>query len=97
MNSEFSIQLNWATPHQASAARWILSHVMRHKIFILVLFVGAIGNAAGGALMSVYIGQAFNAVMARPIQYNLIGLAALSIIVSQVVRAILQLGCNFSA
>ena len=97
MNSEFSIQLNWAPGRHDNAARWIVSHVMRHKIFILTLLVGAIGNAAGGALMSVYIGQAFNAVMARPIQYNLIGVAAVSIIVSQVVRALLQLGRNFSA
>lgn len=97
MNSEFSIQLNWAPRHHDNAERWIVSHVMRHKIFILTLLVGAIGNAAGGALMSVYIGQAFNAVMARPIQYNLIGVATVSIIVSQVVRGVLQLGRNFSA
>jgi len=97
MNSEFSIQLNWAPGRHDDAARWIVSHVTRHKFLILILFVGAIGNAAGGALMSVYIGQAFNAVMARPIQYNLIGLAALGIVVSQVVRAFLQLGRNFGA
>jgi ATP-binding cassette subfamily B protein len=97
MNSEFSIQLNWAPRHHDTVVRWIVSHVMRHRIFILTLLIGAIGNAAGGALMSVYIGQAFNAVMARPIQYNLIGLAAISIIVSQIVRGILQLGRNFSS
>jgi len=33
---------------------------MRHKICILTMLIGAIGNAAGGALMSVCIGQAFN-------------------------------------
>ena len=53
MNSEFSIQLNWAPRHHDNAARWVVSHVMRHKIFILTMLIGAIGNAAGGALMSV--------------------------------------------
>jgi ATP-binding cassette subfamily B protein len=97
MNSEFSIQLNWAPQHRDNAARWILSHVLRHKLFIVTALIGAIGNAAGAALMSVYIGQAFNAVTARPILYNRIGLAAISIIVSQAVRGILQLGRNFSS
>ncbi len=97
MNSEFSIQLKWAPEHRDNAGRWVLSHVLRHKIFIVTLFIGAIGNAAGAAFMSVYIGQAFNAVTAKPIQYDLIGLAALGIVVSQVVRGILQLGRNFSS
>jgi len=97
MNSEFSIQLNWAPQHRDNAARWVISHVLRHKVFIVAMLIGAVGNAAGAALMAVYIGQAFNAVAARPIQYDRIGLAAMSIIVSQIVRGILQLGRNFSS
>ena len=97
MNSEFSIQLNWVPQHRDNAARWVISHVLRHKVFIVAMLIGAVGNAAGAALMAVYIGQAFNAVAARPIQYDRIGLAAMSIIVSQIVRGILQLGRNFSS
>ncbi len=97
MNSEFSIRLNWAPQHRDNAERWVISHVLRHKVFIVAMLIGAIGNAAGAALMAVYIGQAFNAVAARPIQYDRVGLAAMSIIVSQIVRGILQLGRNFSS
>jgi ATP-binding cassette subfamily B protein len=61
------------------------------------MVVGAIGNAAGAALMPVFIGQAFNAVVNTPVDYDLIGWAAIGIIVSQVVRAILQLGRNFGS
>ena len=100
MNSEFSIQLNWAPRHRDNAARWIMSHMLRHKIFIATLLLGAIGNAAGASLMFVFIGQAFNAVAvapARPINYALIGAAAIGITASQIIRGVLQLGRNFSA
>ena len=47
--------------------------------------------------MSVFIGQAFNAVVNPPVNYALIGAAAIGIVVSQVVRAVLQLGRNFGS
>ncbi len=97
MNSEFFIQLKWAPQHHDNAARWIASHVLRHKLWIAVMLVGALGNAAGAGLMPVYIGQAFNAVATSPINRALIGAAAIGVIVSQVVRAVLQLGRNFSS
>ncbi|MEE8390689.1 MAG: hypothetical protein V3S14_07845 [Anaerolineae bacterium] len=31
--------------------RWILSHALRHKLVILGLFVGALGNAVLAAVM----------------------------------------------
>jgi ATP-binding cassette subfamily B protein len=97
MNSEFSIKLNWATGPHDSAARWVLSHVLRNKIWIVILLVGALGNGVGASLMFVFIGQAFNAVAQPPVNYALIGAAAISIAVSQVVRGVLQLGRNFGS
>jgi ATP-binding cassette, subfamily B, bacterial len=97
MQSEFAIRLKWAPTRRDDAARWILAHVLRNKIWIVVMVVGAIGNAAGAALMPVYIGQAFNAVVNQPVNYALIGAAALGIVVSQIVRSVLQLGRNFGS
>lgn len=97
MNSEFSINLNWSPGRHDSAARWVLSHVLRNKFWIVTLLIGAIGNGVGASLMFVYIGQAFNAVSQPPINYALIGTAAIGIAVSQIVRGILQLGRNFGS
>jgi ATP-binding cassette subfamily B protein len=95
MQTEFAIKLNWATNRHDDATRWVLSHVLRNKIWIVIMIVGAIGNAAGAALVPLFIGQAFNAVNATPIDYTLLGVAAVGIVVSQAVRGVLQLGRNF--
>jgi len=97
MNSEFSIQLQWATRHRDSATRWVLSHALRNKLWIVILLVGAIGNAAGASLMFVFIGQAFNAVAQPPIDYGLLAAASIAIAVSQIIRGVLQLGRNFGS
>ncbi len=97
MQSEFAIQLKWAPTERDDATRWATAHILRHKGWIVVMIVGAIGNAAGAALMPLFIGLAFNAVVNQPINYSTIGLAAIGIIVSQLVRSVLQLGRNFSS
>lgn len=97
MNSEFSIQLNWAPGRRDSATRWILSHVLRNKRWLVTLLIGALGNGAGASLMFVFIGRAFNAAARSPIDYAAIGVAAISIAVSQLVRGVLQLGRNFGS
>ena len=56
---------------------------------------GAFGNAALAAVMPILIGIAFDAALASPPNLNTIGMAALGIIASQTLRAILQLGRNF--
>ncbi len=97
MNSEFSIQLNWQPGRRDSALRWVLSHVLRNKKWIVILLIGALGNGIGASLMFVFIGQAFNAVAQPPIDYGLIGAAAIAIAVSQIIRGVLQLGRNFGS
>jgi len=61
------------------------------------MLLGAFGNAALAAVIPVLIGVAFNAALEEPADVRTIGFVALGIIGSQTVRAILQLGRNFSS
>ena len=80
-----------------SANRWVFSHLQRQWQLFIVMFVGAFGNAALAAVMPILIGIAFDAALASPPNLNTIGMAALGIIASQTLRAILQLGRNFAS
>jgi ATP-binding cassette subfamily B protein len=62
-----------------------------------MLLVGAVGNAALAAVVPLVIGQAFNLVLSG--RADAAGLARLAIIimVSQLLRGVLQLGRNFGA
>ena len=94
--SEFTI----SRPRQydrRSAARWIWSHTSPYWWLLIIIFVGATGNAALAAAMSIYVGDAFDALTAAVPQVERLLPLTLLIIGSQVVRAILQLGRNFGA
>jgi ATP-binding cassette subfamily B protein len=77
--------------------RWIWSHVLRHKLFIAGVLIGAMSNALLAAAMQVLIGQAFDAVTASPPDLRGVGVAAGLVAGSQLVRAVLQLMRNFSS
>ena len=94
--SEFDVNSQVASD-QSTSTRWVLSHLRRHKLLIGMMFVGAFGNAALAALVPIQIGQAFDAALQTPAYVRGIGIAALGIIISQTVRAFLQLGRNFSS
>ncbi|MCL6510535.1 MAG: ABC transporter ATP-binding protein/permease [Anaerolineae bacterium] len=94
--SEFSVQREWQSDRR-SPVRWVFSHIWRYKIYLLGILIGSLGNAGGGALMPLFVGRAFNAVTAQPPDLSALGGAALLIIASQIGRAILQLGRNFSS
>jgi ATP-binding cassette, subfamily B, bacterial len=94
--SEFAVSTAVLSDRR-TPVRWIFSHVRRHRLLIATLLIGAFGNAALAAAVPVFIGIAFNAVLANPPDVSLVGWAALAIIVSQSVRALLQLGRNFSS
>ncbi|WP_374686906.1 ABC transporter ATP-binding protein [Promineifilum sp.] len=83
--------------NRRSAGRWVVSHIARHWGLFLVMLVGAFGNAAGAALMPIFIGMAFDAALATPPDLSVIGWAALGIVISQTVRSFLQLGRNFAS
>ncbi len=94
--SEFAVAQTWQSDRRGPV-RWILSHVFRHKLFILGVLFGALSNAVLAAAMPVLIGQAFDAVTASPPDLRSLGVAAALVAGSQVVRAVLQLMRNFSS
>jgi ATP-binding cassette subfamily B protein len=96
MNTEFAVQLDWQSDRR-TPLRWIASHALRNRLIILILFVGAFGNAALAAVVPVYVGQAFDAVLASPPDFSVVANAALVIVISQIVRGVLQFGRNFGS
>jgi len=94
--AEFVVRLPHARDHR-SAARWILSHVTDHPGIVLTTFLGAFGNAALAAAVPVLLGQAFNLVLQGGEIRAGLGRIALTIVVTQVVRGVLQLGRNFGS
>ncbi len=94
--SEFSIKTRIVTD-QSTTLRWVYSHLRQHKLLLTVMFLGALGNAALAALVPVFIGIAFDAIQTSRDNMHIVGWAAIGIVVSQSVRAILQLGRNFSS
>ena len=94
--AEFVVRLPHPRDHR-SAARWILSHVTDHPGIVLTTFLGAFGNAALAAAVPVLLGQAFNLVLQGGEIREGLGRIALTIILTQVVRGVLQLGRNFGS
>jgi len=91
--AEFSVSKSWQSDRQAPG-RWLISHVLRHKIFILGVLVGALGNAIGAGLVALYIGQGFD-VIVNSGDINTLGWIAITLIVSQLIRGVLMLMRNF--
>lgn len=78
--------------------RWIIGHVARYWYLVLLVLVGAFGNAALAAVVPVLTGQAFDAILNDNLgAINILIRLALLIGGSQVVRGVLQLGRNFGA
>jgi len=97
MQSEFAIKLNWIPQGRENATRWVIAHMLRNKGWIVLMLIGAFGNAALAAAIPLYVGQAFNAINRPSPDYDALTLAAIGIVVSQLVRGVLQLGRNFSS
>ncbi|GAB4409269.1 MAG: ABC transporter ATP-binding protein [Anaerolineae bacterium] len=91
--AEFSITRAWQSDRRGPV-RWILSHALRHKLLILGVFIGALGNGLGAGVVALYIGQAFE-LMTRSPDYSALGWVALYLIGSQIIRGVLMLGRNF--
>jgi ATP-binding cassette subfamily B protein len=93
---EFTVSRTWHTDRR-SPARWLWSHVRRQPVWIAGLLVGAFGNAALAGVVPLVAGWAFNALLADPQDQTALLWAALVIVVSQVVRSLLQIVRNFSS
>jgi ATP-binding cassette subfamily B protein len=96
LNAEFTIPREYKT-NRSSPVRWIASHAIRYWYLLLSMLLGAFGNAALAAVVPVFIGQAFNAVLASPPDTGSLLHIALLTAGSQVLRGFLQFGRNFSA
>ena len=94
MNTEFAITLDWRSDRR-TPLRWIASHGLRSKLIVLIVLVGAFGNAALAAVIPLVTGLAFDAVLASPPDFATLGSAALIIAISQFVRGVLQFGRNY--
>jgi len=81
----------------SSPVRWIISHTLPYWYLVLIMVLGAVGNAALAAVVPVLTGQAFDLILKTPeLISGLIRIAVL-IAISQVVRGVLQFGRNFGA
>ncbi|TFG71699.1 MAG: ABC transporter ATP-binding protein, partial [Anaerolineales bacterium] len=95
--SEFRIETTWLPDHRGPG-RWVLSHVLRHKWFILFMLLGAAGNAWLASMQPILTGRAFEAVIAVPSDLTTLGRVALLLGVIQVARGLfMQLIRNMSA
>jgi ATP-binding cassette, subfamily B, bacterial len=96
VKSEFVIKQAWNSDLR-SPLRWIFSHVRRNPLIIVGIFVGAASNALLASVIPVFTGWAFDAIRGtNPDVRRLLVLAGL-IVLSQVVRASLQLVRNFNS
>jgi ATP-binding cassette subfamily B protein len=94
--AEFSMQRKYLAD-RTTPVRWIWSHVRRHGWIMIMMVVGAIGNAGLAAVVPVLTGDAFNAMLKPVPDTSVLIPLALIIGVSQVIRGALQLGRNFGA
>jgi ATP-binding cassette subfamily B protein len=95
--SEFTLPDRYHS-NRSGPVKWILSHTRRYWYIVLIMLIGALGNAALAAVVPMLIGKAFNVVTSSATgKIKALLVIAVLIIVSQVVRSALQLGRNFGA
>jgi len=82
---------------QTSPVRWVWSHARRHWLIMIMMVIGAIGNAGLAAVVPVLTGDAFNAMLKPVPDTSVLIPLALIISVTQIIRGVLQLGRNFGA
>ena len=96
LSSEFTVPPRFHT-NRNGAMRFVFSYALHYWYLFLILFIGAVGNAALAAAVPMFIGQAFNAVLSSPPQTSVLPGIAFLIVGTQLVRAVLQFGRNFGA
>ncbi len=94
--AEFTIERKHAYK-RSTPARWVVSHAVRYWPIIAMMTIGAVGNAWLAALVPIFVGQAFDSILAVPPLLEKLLPLALYIGGTQVIRGVLQLGRNFGA
>ena len=92
--SEFSFETKYDS-NKKSEIIWILSHTIQQWPWLVLALFGAVSNAALASVVPVYIGRAFNEIIAADTSLALIGRFALIIGGSQTIRAIAHFGRNY--
>ncbi len=90
--SEFSVAKAWQSDRR-SPVRWLLSHILRHKIYVLGVFVGALGNAIGAGSIALFIGRGFDVIIETG-DVQRLGLIAFALIGVQLIRGVFMMGRN---
>ena len=57
--AEFTLQRKH-TANRENAVRWVVSHTVRYWPILIMVFIGALGNASLAAVVPVMVGDAFN-------------------------------------
>ena len=96
LKSEFSVSQPWSTDTRGPL-RWVVSHMRRNWLIVLLILAGATGNAALAAAIPIFTGQAFDAVTGASPDLQVLLTAALLLVGSQAVRSGLQLARNFGS
>ncbi|NTW13385.1 MAG: hypothetical protein HGA30_08765, partial [Anaerolineales bacterium] len=86
--AEFSMHRTH-TYDRTSPVRWIWSHASRHGWIIVMMIIGAAGNAGLAAVVPVLTGDAFNAMLAPQPDTSVLLPLALIIGISQIIRGVL--------
>ncbi len=94
--AEFSITQKFRS-NRNNAVRWILSYTLRYWYLVFGMIIGAVSNAALATVVPVLIGRAFNSVLETPPDTSTLGVIAITIIITQLLRSLLQFARNFSA
>jgi ATP-binding cassette subfamily B protein len=94
--AEFTLPQRYRTDRRTTL-RWLFSHVWRYWPLAIMLFIGAASNGALAAVVPIIIGDAFEAILKSPPQTQLLLGFAVTIVISQAIRSILQFARNFSA
>jgi ATP-binding cassette, subfamily B, bacterial len=94
--AEFTLTRHQKTDRR-NPLRWVLSYLTSYWWLVLVMFIGAVGNAALAAYVPILTGDAFNAMSTTPPETKVLLPLALIMGGSQILRGILQLGRNFGA
>jgi ATP-binding cassette, subfamily B, bacterial len=97
-NSPAEFTLARRASNRRSPAGWVVSHGLRHWWLVIIMVIGAYGNAQLAAYVPILTGRAFDLVQANAGAVTA-GLLSIALLIggSQVVRAVLQLGRNFGA
>ena len=94
--AEFTLTRKHVSDRRSPVA-WLVSHTTRYWWLVVILFIGAIGNAALAAIVPILTGNAFNTMLQPSPDTSVLLPLALLMGGSQIVRGILQLGRNFGA